>query len=402
MKKKNILEYSLSRIWKDFQNTEFAIITSWRVGDSDNKKNLSELKSAIQSAGFGYVRIDGVGQEEVNGNIVRVKEPSLLVKNSKSGSNQAVDSQKFYDFMVSLGRKYKQWGIVYNNPTRGTQLIALKDDDGNPISPKVVMKMSKFNPMKTAQFFSSLKGKPFTFEGFKYTDPPQNWIHGMNLQGEGQEDIYRYETYEKWMESMNNLISIEESSLSRVWKQVTEHDSGTISAFRSARDCGNGEKYSKNENMKRSTVLKSKLLSMGYGVTRIDGVYIENYGKPNQIPVKEVSFLVVDIKNSGNLKKDLIKLGTYFEQDSITYSKPNGDYYIISSNKCPDGYPGNGKIGLEKKLGKPFFSKSGEFHSRVNGRPFVFENINKNLKVLTDYSVNEIQSFVMRAKEINI
>lgn len=400
MSKKSILEASLSRIYRDFKETEFAIITSWRVGDVSNKENLDKLKNTINSAGFGYVRIDGVGQEEVNGKVVSVKEPSLLVKNKKEGGGELVSSEKFYDFMVSLGRKYNQWGIVYSNPTSGTKLIALKDDDGNSVSPKVVMKMSKFNPMKTAQFFSSLKGKPFTFEGFKYADPPENWIHGMSMQLQGQTDISKYETQEIWLEKIHNFIA--ESSLSRVWKHVTKHDSGTISAFRYARDCGSGEPYGKNENMKRTTQLKSKLLSMGYGVTRIDGVYIENYKTPNEKPVKEVSFLVIDLKDSGNLKKDLIKLGSYFDQDSITYSKPSGEYYIISSNKCPDGYPGNGSIGVERKLGKPMFGKSGEFHSKVNGRPFVFENVQENLTQLTDYSVNEIQSFVLHAKEVNI
>lgn len=398
--KTNLFEASLSRIYRDFKETEFAIITSWRVGDVTNKENLAKLKATINSAGFGYIRIDGVGQEEVDGKIVSVKEPSLLVKNVKAGGESAVSSAEFYKFMVSLGRKYNQWGIVYSNPDGGTQLIALKDDDGNSTSPKVVMKMKKFHPMKTAQFFSSLKGKPFTFEGFKYGDPPDGWIHGMAMQMQGQTDIIKYESYDLWLERMDGFIK--ESSLSRVWSQVTKHDSGTISAFRYAKDCGNGEVYSKNENMKRSTQLKSKLLSMGYGVTRIDGVYIENYKTPNAKPVKEVSFLVVDLKDTGNLKKDLIKLGTYFEQDSITYSKPNGEYYIVSSNKCPDGYPGNGSIGVSQKLGKPMFGKDGEFHSKVNGRPFVFENVQENLTQLSDYSVNEIQSFVLRAKEVNI
>ena len=154
--------------------------------------------------------------------------------------------------------------------------------------------------------------------------------------------------------------------------------------------------------MQRNSELKSKLLSMGYGVTRIDGVYIENYKTPNAKKVREESFIVVDLKDSGNLKKDLIRLGTYFEQDSITFSKPSGEYYLISTNKCTDGYPGNGSIGKEVKLGKAFFGKDGEFFSAINGRPFVFENINPNLTKLTDYSINEIRSFVMNAKKINL
>ena len=64
MNKQKILEASLSRIYRDFQENEFGIITSWRVGEVNNKANLKMLKSAVSSAGFGYVRIDVVGKEE--------------------------------------------------------------------------------------------------------------------------------------------------------------------------------------------------------------------------------------------------------------------------------------------------------------------------------------------------
>ena len=46
MNKQKILEASLSRIYRDFQENEFGIITSWRVGEVNNKANLKMLKSA--------------------------------------------------------------------------------------------------------------------------------------------------------------------------------------------------------------------------------------------------------------------------------------------------------------------------------------------------------------------
>ena len=206
MIREQIVESSLSRIYRDFKDNEFGIITSWRVGDKDNRKNLSMLKSAIRSGGYGYVRIDGVGQEEVDGKVVQANEPSLLVKNVKKGGGPLVDSKKFEKFMYSLGKKYKQWGIVLSHPDKGTRLIALKNEDGKSISPKVDAKMSKFNPMKTAQFFSKLKGKPFTFEGFKYADRPENWIHGMSLEKKGEVDIHKRESTEKWMKEIMNIL----------------------------------------------------------------------------------------------------------------------------------------------------------------------------------------------------
>lgn len=200
-----LLEASLSRIYRDFKENEFCILTAWRAGDKDNKSNLKQLQSAIRGAGFGFVRIDGVGQEEVDGKVVSVSEPSLMVKNVAKGGGRVLPTREFLKFMVELGRKYNQWGIVFNNPEVGTQLISLKDEAGNQHSPKVEMRFKQFNPMKTAQFFSKLKGKPFTFEVFKYGNPPENWIHGMQMEKSGQTDIHRYTTMDNWLKKINQI-----------------------------------------------------------------------------------------------------------------------------------------------------------------------------------------------------
>lgn len=139
-------------------------------------------------------------------------------------------------------------------------------------------------------------------------------------------------------------------------------------------------------------------MKKGYGVTKIDGTYIENYGKPTAVEVKEESYMVVDTKDTGNLKKDLIELGIEFEQDSITFQAKGDKYYLISTNTCEDRHPGNGKIGVELKLGKSIFGKDGEFHSKINGRPFVFKNIKEHFKKLTDYYPTEIRSIINLAE----
>jgi len=195
---------------------------------------------------------------------------------------------------------------------------------------------------------------------------------------------------------------IDKPSLSRIWRLVTKHDSGTISAFRSINDCG--DPINKFDNQVRNGQLKSMLLTMGYGLAKFDGVHIENYSSSNARKIKCESFIVIDIKDVGKLKHDLIKLGTYFDQDSITFSKPNGEYYLISTNACPDGYPGIGFVGKSIKLREPFFGRSGKsggLYSTVIGRPFVIESINPNYSILTDYFPTEIRSFVMNASEIS-
>jgi len=169
---------------------------------------------------------------------------------------------------------------------------------------------------------------------------------------------------------------LHESSLSRVWKHARNHSVGTITAYRDARDCGDGKPYTKKENESRNVVLRAKLLKLKYSITKIKGRYIENYGKPNARLVNEESFLVVDLNDGGRLLKDLMKLGEEFDQDSITFQEDaTVGYYIISTNRCPNGYPGEGKIGVKRRLGSGVFGKKGEFFSRVNGRPFVFEEV---------------------------
>lgn len=163
---------------------------------------------------------------------------------------------------------------------------------------------------------------------------------------------------------------LNESSLSRIYKQTQEHDYGTITAFRSARDCNTGSVYTKKENLQRNKSLVSKLRAKGYGVTSIKGSYIENYGTKNAKEVGENSFLVIDLKDNGKLRTDLLKLGEEFEQDSIIFGKAGTGGTLVGASKCPDGYPAYHK---EKKQGGAVFGKKGEFLSRVNGRPFVFK-----------------------------
>jgi len=165
---------------------------------------------------------------------------------------------------------------------------------------------------------------------------------------------------------------INESSLSRLYQHMTKHDVGTITAFRSARDCNSGEPYTKAENKARNKSLLAKLQAKRYSVTSVKGSYIEDYGTPNAKEVGESVFFVVDINDNGNLERDLRKLGEEFEQDSILFIPKSGEKAIlIGTNKCKDGYPGYGKkINFDKRgLGK-----EGEFMTKIKGKPFIFEN----------------------------
>ena len=201
-------------------------------------------------------------------------------------------------------------------------------------------------------------------------------------------------------ERQQNLF---EASLSRIWSQALKHQTGTISGFRYAPDCGDGKPYTLADNKRRNSILKAKLLKQGFGVTSVKGTYIENYGTPEAREVDEESFFVVDIKDTGKLKSALIALGTEFEQDSITFAEAGEAYYLISTNECPSGYPGSGKIGVSAKLGKPNYGKKefadedgevkpAEFFSKIKNRPFVFRESVQDVHVLSQLSLSEVRS----------
>lgn len=170
----------------------------------------------------------------------------------------------------------------------------------------------------------------------------------------------KFKDYIKGLKDFKNLDNIEinsndcnESSLSRLYKHYLEHDSGTISGYR-------GEN-TKAENQENNKKLKNFLLANGYAVTQIQGTYEETDPKGNKKVVKEMSFIVIDINDTGKLKKVLTTAGKRFRQEAVTFSEKGGDYYLIICF-----------TGEEYKLGSPMFGKDGKIISKVRGRPFIF------------------------------
>ena len=175
----------------------------------------------------------------------------------------------------------------------------------------------------------------------------------------------------KMTEGEKILSKIDESPLSKVYRQMKNYNCGTITAFRGARDCDRGSKYTKKENLARNKSLLAKLMTKSYRVIRVKGYYIENYNSPDAIEVDETVFLVMDLDDSENLRRDLLRLGEEFEQDSILFVPKGGKQgTLIGTNKCPNGYPGYHKT---VSLKNPIFGEKGEFFTSVNGRPFVLK-----------------------------
>jgi hypothetical protein len=168
---------------------------------------------------------------------------------------------------------------------------------------------------------------------------------------------------------------LKESSLSRIISKFTQHDTGCITAFR--------DKYSLKENKARNFSLKQKLFNKGYGITEVDGGYIENFGESNATEVSESTLFVEDLKDKCKLKKDLIELGEEFDQDSIMFipkveelkqigkSGLNVSSYIIGTKDDPNMF-----FKYHKEYKQPFLKLGKEdyqFLTRVGNRPFYFK-----------------------------
>lgn len=206
-----------------------------------------------------------------------------------------------------------------------------------------------------------------------------------------------FEALFKKKKDMKLTTILNESSLSRVYKHNEKHDCGAMTAFRTARACSTGEPFSNNENKKRNKSLLAKLLSIGYGITKLSGRYPEA-GKMS----KELSFFIVDINDTGKLLNDLKKLGNMFEQDSILFipkGTVNGDNkaFLIGTNKCDNNFLSFGQKELFHGGGK--FGKTSKIYtSYVNGRPFIFEKVEEE-RVLTPGNGMGVWSLHLIAKK---
>jgi hypothetical protein len=197
------------------------------------------------------------------------------------------------------------------------------------------------------------------------------------------EQIERARKVLEEMERLSELMKIEsnevinETSLSKIWRYTEEYDVAMISAFRkkninclSIIDGEEGHEFTRKENLERNKDLYSALLELGYGITKVRGNYIENFGKSNSYEVSEQTFFVVNRKNDSDFFDNIIKLGKYFCQDSVFIKPKDEDAYLYGTNNSD--FPG---LDNQSELGKYHGGQTGEFMTRVGktNRPLVFK-----------------------------
>mgnify|MGYP003126085008 FL=1 len=186
---------------------------------------------------------------------------------------------------------------------------------------------------------------------------------------------------------------LKESSLSRLYKHMQDHESAALSAFRN--------EFTKEENLERNRKLKAELLGRGYGVTRILGSYIENFETPKAVEVAEESFFVSNRKDDPDFALEIARLGEDFDQDSVLIVlKGAENAYLLGTS--PEGeFP---QYGKKESVGALKMGDEAEFMSRIGGRPYTFspKEMNEELEVFENLSRNAkmaVKSMMSRREE---
>lgn len=179
---------------------------------------------------------------------------------------------------------------------------------------------------------------------------------------------------------------IEDSNINRVESWIKSKDMASITAFRKGlmyvhdpkntlmdKEVWDPRKgavpkgdpryaYSKAENRERNRSLKTYLLSKGYGVTSIMGLYTGT----DQPTEKEELFLVVNLHDDPNFKENLAKISEWFNQDSFLYKPKGSDEATIVNTNDKGGY------GTEFNVGPFRDNVKAENMSRIGNTGFAF------------------------------
>ena len=180
------------------------------------------------------------------------------------------------------------------------------------------------------------------------------------------------------MENWNRYL-LKESGLSRIHQHIEEHNCAILTAFRNdpkdmskcvkgSIDDADQEGNTKALNKRRNRGLKAILFGFDYGVTAVDGSYIENFEQPDQIEVKEDSLFVVNLNDDPDFVRNVQEMAEKFCQDSVIVIPHGGKgAYLYGTNNSE--FPGYGE---KVEVGNLKMGKEAEFMTRVNKRPFTF------------------------------
>jgi len=171
---------------------------------------------------------------------------------------------------------------------------------------------------------------------------------------------------------------VKESSLSRIQQHISQHECAIITAFRGDPTDGlicrnriapstfhSNETNTKKINILNNRDLKAKLLDSGYGVTDVDGSYVEDFGTEIANEVKEDSLFVVNLSDDPNFADAIESMGQRYCQDSVLIIPMGGKQpYFLGTNHS--NFPG---FQQTIKLGNITYGRESQFMTKVRNRP---------------------------------
>ena len=205
--------------------------------------------------------------------------------------------------------------------------------------------------------------------------------------------------------NFNDVITngrLDESSINRMLQWLKDCDCAFITAFRNelkdvrdmeatylGPDENNkwqvGKQFTHEENRQKNKLMVAKLLQLGYGVTKVKGVYPE--GMKDE--TSEESYLVVNRNNDENFLDNLLRISEYYNQDSIYYKekgKTKGNLIGTNNSGFPEYHQKGDDSELKtstasnymSRMGNKAFSFVGKGAEKVNNRKEAMDSIEKS------------------------
>ena len=363
----------------------FGVLTSenpdsMKVSNKENKKRLKSLSNYLKSANYVFVKQEGhFGGNDENSYFVfnigldTLKYYAGLFEQTSFifGKFDGEEVVSYYYEKEDISKPYSKRLNDYIEKDKTTSFVDASDDSDYSIIG------NKFKYRLPFSIFESVSDS--IFNSFNNIDRKEdiNYILEFTINRVGSSPYnYRKKIYKDMLN--NNFIF--ESSINRIVHWVNNYEIALITAFRGRKenivhpdltkddDKEIGESYSKKENKLRNRELSATLLRLGYGVTKVDGVYVENFGHPDSRICDEESFLVVNKNDDDDFFDNIFRLSEYYNQDCFCYKAKNDNVgYNVGTNGAD--YPGYGE---EVRNGKFVVGVKNEFMTRLNNKGFAF------------------------------
>ena len=161
------------------------------------------------------------------------------------------------------------------------------------------------------------------------------------------------------------MNQLNETKLSRVWQLFTDdtRSVAVLTAFR-------GE-YNREDNLRRNAALAADLRNAGFGLTFVEGHWVENQGTDLERTVVEDSILVSGPKiQVTEFARVIHQLGNAYDQEAVLVKDAKGTRLIFND-------------GTEEKLGELRPGKLGQIYTKLRtnkqASTFVFEGERESL-----------------------